>query len=226
MSSCQSNNDNRAVFLYDTYNALKLHFTTSYDYFKYRGKTKLSITSKEQYDEFIHSKYYWPCITIAKKLNTKQEIVEFLVANLLTNNNKWIGDLTSEESEEIHFNWKKRQESLTYTFLNDLKILFSKQKAFNKYFDPRNGYSDVIDYLIQDRINIETVIILDWILGFMNQKKFVSLEKDFIFSTINNRLKKYSPIFFSYHSFDDENKKRFKKILKEKADDLINILPF
>lgn len=227
MQNYQFDNAESVVFVFETYRAIKLHFTSlSYDFFKYHGKTKSGVKSKEQFNDFARSKNYTLSYSIAKKHKNKHEIVEFLLANLSKNNTIWLDKLRDVDSEDIYLDWKKRQESLTYTFIKDIKFILSHNKSFNKYFIKDDaGYSDIMNFLLRDEICIETVVILDWILNFIG-KDIGDAKKDFIIYDLNLRVKKYSSMFLHYHSFSDDDKKKFRNIIKEKLEDTVNVLPF
>jgi hypothetical protein len=151
--------------------------------------------------------------------------VEFLIANLEKNNRIWLDKLREGECDDIYLLWKKRQESLTYLFISDINIIMSEKKAFNKYFTIKNGYSDILTLLLHDKISIETVVILDWLLNFIGDDIGES-SKDFVLYDIKLRIKKYKTIFLYYHGFKDSDKKKFRGIVKKKADECVNILPF
>ena len=113
MQNYQFDNAESVVFVFETYRAIKLHFTSlSYDFFKYHGKTKSGVKSKEQFNDFARSKNYTLSYSIAKKHKNKHEIVEFLLANLSKNNTIWLDKLRDVDSEDIYLDWKKRQETL------------------------------------------------------------------------------------------------------------------
>lgn len=227
MLSYQFDNVESAIFVFETYKAIKLHFTRfDYDFFKYNGKTKNKVKTQEQVNEFVRSKNCSLSYAIAKKHRNKHEIVEFLLANLEKNNTIWLDKLRDVDSEEIYLDWKKRQESLTYTFINDIKFILSHNKGFNQYFTKdSSGYCDIMKFLLKDEISIETVVILDWILNFIG-KDIGDAKKDFILYDLKMRVKKYSTMFLHYHGFDNDDKKKFRDIVKEKAEDNLNILPF
>ena len=225
MSNCLFNDVNKPIFFYETYKAMRLHFTSSYDFFKFRGKLKNKIETKSQIDEFIMSNNYGFSVKLAKKRRNKLEMVEFLLANIVKNNQIWLNDLMCEEAEETFIEWKKKQDSLTYTFINDVNFILSHQKHFNSYFISENDeYPDIVMYLMSNDISLETVVIIDKILGFT--KRFGSYKKDFILLEINNNIQKYKPFILEYHNLDEGGLKKFKKILHEKAEESINVLPF
>ena len=96
------------------YNALKLHFTQeSYDYFKYNGKTNVSLSS------FENRKDKWHFTKLSKKFNLKDDLVSFIVSNLVNNEKLWIGDLLNEDADVHHMKWKKVIQSFSYVFEYD-----------------------------------------------------------------------------------------------------------
>ena len=100
---------------YKTYLALKRHFTSDYDYFKYNGKVRAGVESfLKRNDKFFFRK-------LAKKYDDK-ELVDFFVSNFIVSDN-WIGNLISQESEDNYVRFKKRRESLSYHFDNELHWL-------------------------------------------------------------------------------------------------------
>ena len=65
---------------YKTYLALKRHFTSDYNYFKYNGKIRASEESfLRRNDRFFFRK-------LSKKYN-KEELVDFYVSNFIISNN-------------------------------------------------------------------------------------------------------------------------------------------
>ncbi|NBP57931.1 hypothetical protein EBU71_15600 [bacterium] len=99
---------------YKTYLALKSHFNNkNYDYFKYNGRTRASQKTFEKRTD----KYFF------YKLSKHDDCVNYLAANFLEGD-AWVGDLVNEQTaEKIYRSWRKRIESLTYIFTNDLDIL-------------------------------------------------------------------------------------------------------
>ena len=113
---------------YKTYLALKQHFTSDYDYFKYNGKVRANVDAfLKRRDKFFFRK-------LSKKY-TKDELVNFFVSNFIVSDN-WIGNLISQESEDNYVQFKKRMESLGYSVRNELHFLFDycrdRDLDFNK----------------------------------------------------------------------------------------------
>lgn len=175
-----------AIDAYRTYLAIKNHFTLdTYDYFKYNKKSKVSL------DTFLKRK---DKIFFAKLGNRKDAYLEsFLVANFLYQTNIWVGELLSDECEDRYKNWKRRQESLSYHFKNEMEFVSDlSAEEFNELFHSVNGnHPEIIQKYVRKEISLETLCILDNILKFINKSdKIIS---DPIYIDISKLCKKYQP---------------------------------
>jgi hypothetical protein len=186
---------------------LKLHFTSeSYDYFKYNGKTNVS----KQTFTINKSKYQF------YKLSRKYDIEElknFYIANFIQGKGDWVGDLL-QDGDENYTKWQKTQQSLTYTFENDIMYMFDSVDGaefwhIDDYFKPIDGgWPMLITKMMHDKISLETVCILVDIFGCM-PKWEKQITEDIIWPTHRRIIKKYTP-FIQY------DKEKFTKFLKEK----------
>jgi hypothetical protein len=155
---------NEGFDAYKTYLALKQHFTSSYDYFKYNGKVKAKIESfLKRKDKFFFRKL--------QKKYSKDELVEFFVSNFIINGDNWIGSLVSQESENNYATWRKNKESISYNYSNELSLLYdyclSNDISCNQLVLVEDGNHPILlRLLLQNKISLETVIILDDILRF------------------------------------------------------------
>ena len=144
------------------YQALKLHFTTdSYDYFKYNGKINISIEAFENRKDKYH--FY----KLSRRYTNKDDLINFIVANLVEDDKLWVGSLLQEESD---INFRKRQkviQSLSYTFENDCKLIFQDCKLNpNEVLKTDGDYPVLLTKTLQKDTQIETLCILNNILGF------------------------------------------------------------
>jgi hypothetical protein len=144
------------------YQALKLHFTTdSYDYQKYNGKTSVSITSFENRKDKYH--FY----KLSRKFTNKDDLIDFIVANLIEDEKSWVGSLLQEEAD---MNYRKRQkviQSLSYTFENDCKLIFEDCILNpNEVIKTDGDYPILLTKTLQKVTQIETLCLLNNILGF------------------------------------------------------------
>jgi len=146
---------------FNLYHALKLHFTSDYDFIKYNGKTNVSIKSFEKRrDRFVFLK-------LSKKY-TEEELTYLFIFNIIDNDFKWIGDFTSEEAEETYSKHRKILESMSYVFENDCEKLFGNINNPNELLLVKGGnYPELLNLYLQKVTEIETLCILNNILGFL-----------------------------------------------------------
>ena len=181
------------------YNSLKLHFSSpSYDYFRYHGKTNISENS------FMLRKDKYSFYKLSRKYNL-EELKNFYISNLLEKDIKWIGDIMGPEGEENYKSWKKRKESLTYQFEQDIIHLFDSSGNF-LYVD-NGSYPYLLTMMLQGEVMIETVAILNDMMGFfpMWERKITD---DIIWPNWKLKIEKYTP-FIQY------DKQKFKSIVRE-----------
>jgi hypothetical protein len=145
------------------YESLKLHFAKdSYDFFKYNGKTNISITAFENRKDKYH--FY----KLSRKFSNRDELISFIVANLLVKDNLWVGDLLTEDAEVNFRNHQKVLQSFSYIFENDCKVIFDDCKDPNEALKVINGdYPDLLTKALRKEIHIESFAMLAKILPFM-----------------------------------------------------------
>ena len=188
---------------YRCYLSLKNHFTKDhYDYIKYRGKTRA--THKAFYkrkDRFWFEKF-------ARQKNDK-EVEEFFVSNFIYSTDPgtmWIGEMI-KDGEGRYTEWKKKVQSLSYIFKEEVDILFQNNKV-DDLFDCSRGHPPLLKSYLGDIISLETMVICEMILGYA--KDFDKKLTDPVWETVSKKIKKYSP-------FLNIDVPRYKKILKQAA---------
>ena len=192
--------------VYKIYLAVKLHFTTdSYDYHKYEGKVncKLETFTKNNARYFFH------------KLGTKyskDDILDFFVANFLSDSNKWIGDLTRNDGQDVYLDWKKRNDAFDYHFRSDCLYIVNdftnKHLSFDDGFNSFGGqHPRFFQLVLSKNISYESAIVFNEILGFSKRWDKQITEK-VVWPIHSKRIKKYTP-FVKY------NPTTVKLILKE-----------
>lgn len=185
------------------YQALKLHFSGNYDYVKYKGKTNVT---KEQ---FMLRKDKFSFYKLSRKYK-REELFGFYVANLLKNPKIWAGELLNEDAESEYKVWLKTQQSLSYIFEQNVDYVLDNVKTPNEMLKVVDGqYPLLYNSYLQNKVCIETIIIMDEILNFfpMWSKK---VEDDIIFPDFIKLCNKYRP-FLNY------DKVKFKNLIKEKV---------
>lgn len=172
------------------YHALKLHFTTKYDFVKYGGKCNVSK------DSFMLRKDKYFFYKLSRKYS-KEELFGFYVSNFLENPKIWVGNLLAEDCDSIYKVWMKTQQSLSYIFEQDLNKLFDMVENPDELLRVVDGQYPLLYTLYkQDDIKLETVIILNDIMNFipMWSKK---IDDDVIFPDFVLACSKYVP-FINY----------------------------
>jgi hypothetical protein len=163
------------------YMALKLHFTTKYDYFKYNGKTKLTVP------QFNKRKDKYQFVRLARKYTT-DELQEYFCANLIRGK-QWIGDFNKD-------NWlehKKIMQSLQYNYKNDLEKLLTNVEKFDILFECGHGsHPKLLKQYLGKKISLETMVILDKIVQYKEHWDN-AISETYIWPDISKRLDKYSP---------------------------------
>jgi hypothetical protein len=148
---------------FSLYESIKLHFTKdNYDFFKYNGKSNISITTFENRKDKYH--FY----KLSRKFNKKEDLIPFLVANFVERETLWVGDLLIEDAE---VNFQRRQkvlQSLSYQFTNDIEKLFDGISDPNEVIRVVDGdYPILLRHTLQKITQIETLCVLNLILNFL-----------------------------------------------------------
>ena len=170
---------------YKLYNALKLHFETDgYDAIKYHFKTSIKPTSFfKRKDKFFFAK-------LAKTY--EDELKEFYIANF-KNDVKYVGDMLNEGGERYYRDHKKIMESLTYQFQTDINKLYDMDLPFDSLLEAEeNNHPLIIKLWMQEEILLETVVILDLLLGFVEREN-KKITDTIIWPDIYRKIMKYKP---------------------------------
>lgn len=174
------------------YQAIKLHFTTdSYCYFKYNGH----VATKPEGFEKRKDKYMFH--RLARMLKD-DEVKGFFVSNFLMKQKAWTQDFLEPEAMEIYRAWRKKYESLSYIFDQDITKIVDKLNeqdlGINSLFTPPQdgSYPLVWTMMNQNEINFETVVILHGMTGILDlwDKKYSS---DYIYEKTSKLIRKYEP---------------------------------
>lgn len=192
--------------VYRTYLAFKQHFSNpNFDFFQYDGKVKAKEETYQSRTDF------WFFETLARKL-TDQEVKEYMLASFVSSENPskvWIGDI-KRNGKDHWLVWQKQQSSLSYTFKQDCQRLVDymekNQSTFNDLFKTMDGHPPSLKLYIKRQICLETLIILDMVLGFMVH--WDQQLRDPLWEQTSFKIKKYRP-FLSINTMS------YRKIIKE-----------
>ena len=185
-----------AVEVYQMYCALKAHFGRGdYDFVKYNGKssaTKSSFWKRNDRHFFVRT---------SRKYKDKDIVKDYLLSNFIKNQKGWLGDFNDENYVE----WKKRMQSLTYTFKEEMTPLVEDIELNNIFEIPESSHPILLKEYLGNRISIEAMIILDDLVQYTKNwdKK---LSDDVIWPSVNKMIKNYK----KFLTFD---RKRCKLIL-------------
>jgi hypothetical protein len=175
--------------VYRYYLALRLHFTTdSYNVIEQKGRVRATKNS------FLKRKDLLSIRRVAETYSDK-DIVDFLVANFVSGD-RW-GGVFDVESKERYQGWKKRIESISYTFKKEIdKAVTYADKlgiTFNQLFYCNHGqHPFIIKMYLRNDISIETLVILNKLNNFTDQLD-QDLKDDLVWPDTSRIIKKYSP---------------------------------
>lgn len=190
-----------ALEAYKTFQALKLHFSSdSFDFHRYHGKTKIDPSSfMAKKDKLFYYK-------IAKKIK-HEDFIDFVLANILAKDNLWIKDLVDEDSEVIFQKYRKKIQSLSYMFEQDIKRIFEECSNPKEVIMVKSdgNHPELLKLYWTKTITLETLIIMDLILDFTkiwNEK----ITDTLLWPKTRKLIVKYRP-------FLNIDVKKYKKIL-------------
>jgi len=193
---------------YKLYNALLLHFKQDgYNALKYNFKT--TVTPKSFFarkDKFFFAK-------LGK--NYPKEIKHYMVANFIKDNN-YIADMHSLEGEKNYLEWKKIRESITRVFQTDINKIVLMMEEENISYDDlflshNNQHPLVIQLWIREELHLETIVILNDILGFMDREG-KKITETIMWPDIYRKVTKYAPfVEFNRDKMVNIMKKSFTK---------------
>lgn len=155
----------------DSYNALKYNF-------KVRAKQQTFWKRKDRY--FFYR--------IGQKLNwDREEIINYFNAYFSGGVN-WLGDML--ENDPVWVEYQKKMQSLNYIFENDIYNLHDDIEDFNVLFEIKEGaHPPIIQKLLQGDICIETIVVLNKMLGFIPKLK---ITETIVWPDLKKRILNYS----------------------------------
>uniref|UniRef100_UPI0037506216 hypothetical protein n=1 Tax=Cypionkella sp. TaxID=2811411 RepID=UPI0037506216 len=111
--------------------------------------------------------------------------------------------------------WKRYSESMTYRFSSDIDVLVdyihNKELKFDDLFlvtEEGGSHPPIIRLLLQEDVSLETVVLLDKMLGFT--KRFdKTITETLVWPDLSMRIRKYKP-------FVNADISTLKKIVLEK----------
>ena len=192
----QSFLNEKGLAAYKDYIAIKRHFTSSYDYFKYNGSVNAS------YESFIARRDAYSF----QRLSKIRDYKNLILANIIENQKAWIGDLLEDNANQTYLQWKKRTDSITVHIKDNLDTMNGDFKS--NFIVPQNGqYPKLIDLYLQKKISLEVTTILTKITASQEYWSKTIVDKT-IFPDIMTKIDNYYP-FLVY------SPEKIKKVVKD-----------
>ena len=133
------------VDIYLMYCALKAHFNSDYDFFKYGGKTKISRNS------FFKRKDRFFFVKLSRKYKEYSDIRNYLIANFVIERRGYVANFTEENYE----NWLDRRNNFDDIFTKEMLPLI---KNFEPLFEVRvNSHPKLLQEYLGKRVSLETL---------------------------------------------------------------------
>ena len=188
---------------YEKYVALKLHFTSEYDYFRYNGKTSVTLKSFNNRKDKYHFK------RLAKKYEDST-IREYFVANMIANK-QWIGEMDLATYSQ----WQARNQSIEYIFQNDAENLLTQVENFDIIFNSDKGnHPKLVKAYLGKKISLETLVIFEKLLHY--RKRFdKEINETYVWPTVSRLIERYEP-------FVKADMGKCKQMLIDKTQEFIN----
>ena len=163
---------NRTFRAWKTYHGMYLHFTGSYDYFKYFGNaTWGTIASMEKYfaKHEHQTGFSWQrgfFASLGKKMTKEHDLIYYYLSQLTRGKN-----YPSEFLDDYYDEYRIKMESFTLHLQRNMKVIVEYMKEydlkFNELFECDGiNHPPILKLLLGEDISLETFTVLDIILGF------------------------------------------------------------
>jgi len=163
---------NRTFRAWKTYHGMYLHFTGSYDYFKYFGNaTWGTIASMEKYfaKHEHQTGFSWQrgfFASLGKKMTKEHDLIYYYLSQLTRGKN-----YPTEFLDDYYDEYRIKMESFTLHLQRNMKVIVEYMKEydlkFNELFECDGiNHPPILKLLLGEDISLETFTVLDIILGF------------------------------------------------------------
>lgn len=174
---------NQLLLIYKIFTAVNLHFTTAYDFFKYKGRVP-NITESSLY---ANSRRIALVNRLSKRCKNQKELIHYCVAqHVYSSDSNTIYDPML--SEENYDKWVKFSIASTHTIEDELRNLNIKEVT-------TGDNPEIFKLILDNTISIQTAAVLNTIQPFLKDyyftfndlaikinklKHFISYDKDYI----------------------------------------------
>ena len=127
-------------------------------------------------NHFISAKIVSGLKKLARNKDDK-EVVDFFVSNFITCTDPsklWIGEMI-KEGEDRYTAWKKRTQSLSYLFKQEVETIFDDDNFDSMFAMDGSRHPQILKEHLRGNVSIETMVILDGILGYKKSGIKISL---------------------------------------------------
>lgn len=166
---------------FQRYLAVKSHFHSDYDFFKYNGVVRVGEKAfAARKDRFFFE--------ILEKRVPAGELTDYLVANMKGGKKPWIREIVGDPGKKAYSQWKATMDSLSYLTEDKLTngIIMYGKKGFFTWEGGRPAR--IFSMLVQERMPEEVVLAADKLFGFME-----GWPSDPLVDGYRRRLAKYEP---------------------------------
>ena len=111
-----------------------------------------------------------------------------------------------KNGEARYVDWKKKVQSLSYTFKEETNSVFSDNNFDAMFYIDGSRHPDILKEYLGGKVSLETMVICDIILEYV--KEWDKRLNDPVWETVSRKIKKYKP-------FLNIDVPHYKKILKE-----------
>lgn len=186
---------------YETFVAMGLHWTTeAYDFIQYNGKIKgisrFAFDKRKDKERFFELANYFP---------QKKDLVYYLVPLYLYHDNVNIHSVFESKNKQIADDWYRKIQNTRRNFEVDVQCILNEIKSSSMSFEQFFIGEQIKDFLVYGHINIESFIILEKILKFLDKSKGNVIMYETMYEM---RVRKYS-------SFIQINLDKYKDILSK-----------
>jgi hypothetical protein len=181
---------------YSTYLALKQHFTSEYDFYKYSGKVSASNAAFEKRRDKL----------FFDKLAKHEDIMGFLVANLVSNPRVYIKNLSYNKlAEKVWKDHVHRQANLLDNLKRELQFI---EPPLRENLLVKSGqHPPLLKLYLSKKVSLDTLCMICYAtkcVGHWDKE----LGDDVVYADVGKLMKNYTP-FISY------DRTKVKQILKE-----------
>lgn len=187
---------------YSRYQALKLHFTSDYDFVKYGGKIRT--ISQEAFlkrkDQYLFRKL--------ERKYSDEELTNFFVANFVSNAGvRWVGEMNGPESEKVYLNWLKRMEAFSYFLKQDLQYIEDNIDKPRMVLATKGEHPQLLKLYLGGKVSAETIIAFDKVIDTLDTWNRI-ITDTIVWPEAYRQLKKYKP-------FVSVDKDSIKKVMRD-----------